>query len=450
MMILGRAAICGAAFFVASVFGQEHANHGNGRFLKGTSRKRGKAVFLEGRLGRLNLNKAQPGVQSIVATPDLKEEGKVVLEEIIDELLGGTGSEVVEPAPEKIQEDDSGDLHIRYFHYIEGLRVEGAAMVLHVDGANGNVAAVNGEFAPTKVTNSSRRGLQDSLDCEQAIQVAIQQLGVPGEVTMESDCVLAAVYADNGYFQKAWKALVGYEEEGEPYQLDKVYASLTNGRLLARFPTIHGGLSMQTYDCNWSKTNCNLYSTSPNPISSSNPSSDFANAVASAHDYAIATYNYFKNEFQRDSVDNRGLRLISRVNYADPGTSFLNAFWNGRNLTYGNGDSKTYYPFARGCDVVAHEITHGLTQYTSRLKYENESGSLNEAMSDIFGAVIERKTLGKSIGDTFLVGEDICRKGGAFRNMANPAAMKHNDHYSKLYTGTSHFCYDDRACRRRS
>lgn len=440
MMILGRAVICGA--FVASVNGQRHDVHdNNGRFLKATSRKRGKSVFLEGRLGRLNLKAMSHHVQGIVAAPDVKEEGKVVLEEIIEEVLGGTGNEVVEPAPETIQEDDSGDYHIRYFHYIDGLKVEGASMVLHVDGSNGEVAAVNGEFAPTKVTNSSRRGLQDALDCEQAIQVAIQQLGVPGDVVLESECVLSAVYADNGYFQKAWKALVGFEEEGEPYQRDRIFASLTSGRLLARFPTIHGGLSIRTHDCNWSKDGCNLYSSLPSNIAPYDPRSDFANAVAAAHNYAIATYNYFMNEFQRDSVDNKGFRLISRVNYADPGTAFLNAFWNGRNLTYGNGDSRTYYPFARGCDVVAHEITHGLTQYTSRLKYESESGALNEAMSDIFGAVVERKTLRKSVGDTFLVGEDVFRQGGAFRNMANPAQKRHNDHYSKLYTGTSHLFY---------
>jgi bacillolysin len=461
MRILGRAAvICGAALF-APVHGQEHHDDHHdkkGRFLKATSRKkRGKSVFLEGRLGRLNVHaKSQQRVQGIVADtttpPVLKEEGKAVLEEIIDEVLGGTGNEVVEPAPEQVQKDDSGDYHIRYFHYIDGLKVEGASMVLHVDGSNGNVAAVNGEFAPTKVvTNSSHRSLQqEALTCEEAIQVAIQQLGVPGEVTMESECVLSAVYADNGYFQKAWRALVGFEEEGEPYQLDKIFASLTTGRLLARFPTIHGGLSIRTYDCNWSKANCQLHSTSTDPIAPSNPSSDFAKAVAAAHNYAVATYNYFKNEFQRDSVDNRGFRLISRVNYADPGKAFLNAFWNGRNLTYGNGDSRTYYPFSRGCDVVAHEITHGLTQYTSRLKYEYESGALNEAMSDIFGAVVERKTLGKSIGDTFLVGEDVFRQGGAFRNMANPAEKKHTDHYSKLYTGASHFCHSGRACRRLS
>jgi Zn-dependent metalloprotease len=397
-----------------------------GRILKATSRIGGKSLFLEGSLGQLNLN-----AQGIVG-PDLREEGKKVLEEIIEEILGGTGDEVVQAAPEKIHREKSGSYHIRYHHYIDGLMVEGASMMLHVDGSNGTVTAVNGEFAPTKEQDQVGRGLQD-LSCEQAIQAAIQQLDIPGAVR-DSDCELSAVYADDGYFQKAWKAFVAYEVDNEPNQRDEVFVSLDTGRLLARFPTIHGGLALGTYDCSWSKTNCALFDSSPGYILPVD-SNALSQAVADAHNYAIDTYNYFYGNFRRDSIDNRGMKLISRVNYADPGKSFLNAFWNGRNMTYGTGDGATYYPFSRGCDVVAHEIMHGVTQHTSGLRYANESGALNEAMSDIFGAVVERASRGKSITDTFLIGEDLFRRGGFFRNMANPAERRHNDHYSKLYVG---------------
>jgi Zn-dependent metalloprotease len=344
-----------------------------GRTLKASSRIEGKSLFLEGSLGRLNLN-----VQGIIA-PDVREEGKRVLEEIIDKILGGTGDEVVQAAPEKVRRDKSGGYHIRYHHYIDGLMVEGASMMLHVDGSDGTVTAVNGEFGPTKLQDhDGERGLQE-LPCEQAIQAAVQQLGVAG-ATQESACELSAVYADDGYFQKAWKALVGYEAGDEPYQLDEVFASLDVGRLLARFPTIHGGLGIETYDCNWSNTDCGLVSSNPEDILPFDPSSVLSQAVADAHNYAIDTYNYFYYSYGRDSIDNRGMKLKSRVNYArEPGKPYLNAFWNGVYMTYGTGDRTTYYPFSRGCDVVAHEMMHGITQRTSGLRYVNESGALNEA-----------------------------------------------------------------------
>ncbi len=79
-------------------------------------------------------------------------------------------------------------------------------------------------------------------------------------------------------------------------------------------------------------------------------------------------------------------RIKSTVHYKQ---DYVNAFWNGNQMVYGDGDGQDYYPFAAALDVVGHELTHAVTEYTAGLEYQNESGAINEAMSDIFGTLIE-------------------------------------------------------------
>jgi hypothetical protein len=78
-----------------------------------------------------------------------------------------------------------------------------------------------------------------------------------------------------------------------------------------------------------------------------------------------------------------GMTLISSIHY---GVSYNNAFWNGMQMTYGDGDGSIFVDFSRGNDVIGHELTHGVTQHSLQLNYSNEAGGLNESMSDCFGA----------------------------------------------------------------
>lgn len=102
-------------------------------------------------------------------------------------------------------------------------------------------------------------------------------------------------------------------------------------------------------------------------------------------------------------------------------------------MTYGNGNSQLW-PFSQAPDVVAHELTHGVTQFSSRLIYSNESGALNEAMSDIFGALVDRQ-VGAEGMNVWLVGEGIVKGDGAIRDMSNPARKGHYDYYPLRYQG---------------
>ncbi|WP_090738361.1 M4 family metallopeptidase [Paenibacillus sp. Mc5Re-14] len=152
-------------------------------------------------------------------------------------------------------------------------------------------------------------------------------------------------------------------------------------------------------------------------------------AGVDAHAYAAKTYDYYKAKFGRNSIDGRGLQLRSTVHY---GSRYNNAFWNGSQMTYGDGDGSTFIAFSGDPDVVGHELTHGVTEYTSNLEYYGESGALNEAFSDVIGNDIQRKN--------WLVGDDIYTPniaGDALRSMSDPTLYDQPDHYSDLYRGSS-------------
>jgi bacillolysin len=165
-----------------------------------------------------------------------------------------------------------------------------------------------------------------------------------------------------------------------------------------------------------------------------NLNAKYDGAAVDAHYYAGKTYDYYKNVFNRNSYDNKGAALKSSVHYS---RNYNNAFWNGAQMVYGDGDGTTFVPLSGGLDVVAHELTHAVTDFSSDLVYQNESGALNEAISDIFGTILEFHT---NNNPDFEIGEDIYTPntaGDALRSMSDPTKYGDPDHYSKRYTGTS-------------
>jgi bacillolysin len=144
----------------------------------------------------------------------------------------------------------------------------------------------------------------------------------------------------------------------------------------------------------------------------------------SAHWGAEATWDYFYTVHSRNSYDGNGATINSYVHYDN---NYSNAYWDGSKMTYGDGDGTNYDPLV-GLDVVGHEITHAVTERSSNLAYQNESGALNESFSDIFGTSIEFYKEGSS-GD-YLIGEDFDIKNHqGFRSMSNPKAHGDPDTY---------------------
>lgn len=182
-------------------------------------------------------------------------------------------------------------------------------------------------------------------------------------------------------------------------------------------------------------------------------------AGVDAHWGSAATYDFFKNSYGRNGIDGAGgpgyytaatsstTKLISSVVHY--GTNYNNAYWNGSYMTYGDGDNSTFKPLV-SLDVAAHEMTHGITERTAGLVYSGESGALNEAISDIFGAMVERSKKGESSATTNMwrIGEEIytpATSGDALRYMDNPHQASNGgftadddpDHYTERYTGTA-------------
>ena len=107
-------------------------------------------------------------------------------------------------------------------------------------------------------------------------------------------------------------------------------------------------------------------------------------AVNEAYDHSGATYDFYREIFDRNSLDDKGMALISSVHLL---RKMNNAFWNGEQMVYGDGDGKEFIRFTKGLDVVAHELSHGVIAHTCRLAYRNESGALNEHFADVFGVM---------------------------------------------------------------
>ncbi|PEN09143.1 M4 family metallopeptidase [Bacillus pseudomycoides] len=157
-------------------------------------------------------------------------------------------------------------------------------------------------------------------------------------------------------------------------------------------------------------------------------------AAVDAHYYAGVTYDYYKNTFNRNSVNDAGAPLKSTVHY---GSNYNNAFWDGSQMVYGDGDGYTFTSLSGGLDVIGHELTHAVTENSSNLIYQNESGALNEAISDVFGTLVEYYD---NRNPDWEIGEDIYtpgKSGDALRSMSDPAKYGDPDHYSKRYTGSS-------------
>lgn len=142
--------------------------------------------------------------------------------------------------------------------------------------------------------------------------------------------------------------------------------------------------------------------------------------VELAYSYAGITYDFYASNFGRDSIDGKGLPIVSTVRYCDTDTvntncPFDNAFWDGSQMVYGDG-------FASADDVVAHELTHGVTESTSGLFYFYESGAINESLSDIFGEFVDLTDGVGTDNDTtrWQMGEDLPASVGVIRDMSDP------------------------------
>ncbi|MFF6881948.1 M4 family metallopeptidase [Streptomyces sp. NPDC012421] len=141
-----------------------------------------------------------------------------------------------------------------------------------------------------------------------------------------------------------------------------------------------------------------------------------------------ATFTLFRDAFGRDSMDGAGLPLLATVHYDE---NYGNAFWNGEQMVFGDGDDEIFLDFTLPVDVIAHELAHGFTQYTANLEYFSQSGALNESVSDVFGALVKQHALGQTAEQAdWLIGEGLFHpnvEGTALRSMKAPGTAYDDD-----------------------
>jgi Zn-dependent metalloprotease len=158
-----------------------------------------------------------------------------------------------------------------------------------------------------------------------------------------------------------------------------------------------------------------------------NPQKSKDIAAKEAYTGASATYDLYKTAFERNSIDDKGMCIKSSVHYDE---NYDNAFWDGIQMVYGDGDGDLFNRFTIAIDVIGHELTHGVTEYEAGLEYHDQPGALNESMSDVFGSIVKQWSKKQTIDKAdWLIGEGLFTKkvkGNALRSMKAPGTA-YND-----------------------
>jgi Zn-dependent metalloprotease len=297
--------------------------------------------------------------------------------------------------------DHLGMAHVRVDQLQDGVPVFGGDSIVHLD-----------PMGKGTLTDSFVRGIRVDTNpvvrSEDAIAKAL--LVHEGEIDDYSADLQVQRLADGDHL--AWQVKLFDLQTDEP-TMPVVFVDAQSGEILWSYDDLQTVKTRKTYTAN----NNTLL---PGTLKRSEGSTDIGDLpVDSAHNYAGTTYDYYNLEQGRDSYDALGATITSSAHYS---TNYDNAFWSGSQMVYGDG-ATVFYPLSQALDVVAHELTHAVTDFSADLVYANESGGLNEATSDIMGAVVEAYANSWVINtDTWKIGEDIIKPafGTALRFMDNP------------------------------
>lgn len=347
------------------------------------------------------------------------------------------------------QRDERGHRYVRLQQLQGGLKVARGQLTVHI-GPDGAVLALLGELVP-KLHQMGPSGR----DGEQAVRAAVEPRRTSGNVLVHGPVTEAIFTTSDRESVPAFRSVVEYFDRNGRV-LSEVYVNQGTGALLAQYTLIHDALSRSIYDLQQGciSTGSNL----PGRSLFNEGGSSTDAAAQGAYDGAGTTYWFYKNYFNRDSYDGRGAALKASVHAQfSSGTSCSanNAVWLGypyNQMAYGDGDGKVLKNLALALDVTGHELTHAVTGSTAALVYQNESGALNEAMSDIIGVTVAtwKRTGGSAAGNpqtlaadakTWQVGADAAGTqlaGGALRFMNNPTQDGYSaDYYPERLTGTA-------------
>ncbi|MDO8737313.1 MAG: M4 family metallopeptidase [Thermoleophilia bacterium] len=308
--------------------------------------------------------------------------------------------------------DEMGMVHLHMAQVYKGLPVFGTEMSVHFSPGN-KIQTVNGRYVP---------GIDLSVDpavtLDQAIDAALHDFGFPAAASTFEPPQLVIYSPDPNRPVLAWQITLA--NDNPPVRM-VYFVGAKDGSIVDRYDALEDVKNRRTYTAGSGTT-------TPGTLLISEGGSSGDSVAQAAHNNIGSTYDYYSSTFGRDSFNNAGASLISTVHY---GSSYNNAYWNGQQMVYGDGDGNVFGPLGNSLDVVAHELTHGVTQYTADLVYSYQSGALNESYSDVFGVMVDR--------DDWLLGEDVYTPntpGDALRSVSNPAQYGQPDHMNS-YVNTS-------------
>lgn len=297
--------------------------------------------------------------------------------------------------------DGLGLARIQYQQRFDGVPVWGARLMAHFNRA-GELTAVNGRFVPGLGLSTTPTLAQ--ADASAAAIRAVSKGTAAGLEARDAQLVIfhAGLVQDRPAAARlAYAFTVTNSRDVRKF----VFVDAQTGVVLAQYEGVHNDLDRTVFDAN----------NHPNYLFTSfcRDEGDAASGdedCDTVYDVSGQTYNYFFNGFGRNSIDDAGLEMRAYVHF---GTNFVNAFWNGQFTTYGDNLAED--------DVVAHEWTHGVTEFSANLVYAYQPGALNESFSDIFGETIDQ-LFSNGATDPWQLGEDIeaGELAGGLRNMENP------------------------------
>ncbi|MCE4957431.1 M4 family metallopeptidase [Macrococcoides caseolyticum] len=351
----------------------------------------------------------------------------------------------------KVEKDEQGFTHYTLKPHNNGKKALNKEIKIHVNDKN-EVVHVNGELDQKQVLPTNTQ----TLSKDQAIDLAFKAVNADknkvknidnrkvvkkAEVAINADknkyvYDIQLIYvtpkaanwkvqidAETGEVIKKQNMLFDAATTGYGYGVDNKFKPLNiyqEGSYYYLADMTHNG-NIETYDAFNTQTNLEIVRDTDKYFTSSRQK-----AAVDAHYYGDIVYDYYKNTHNRDSYDGNGAPIYSVVHY---GQNYNNAFWNGEAMVYGDGDGRTFTSLSGANDIIAHELTHAVTEYTAGLIYENQPGAINESMSDVFGYFVD---------PDFLMGEDVYTPGvpgDALRSFDQPELYdqpSHMDDYQYL------------------
>ncbi|MFG6298455.1 M4 family metallopeptidase [Streptomyces rochei] len=385
-----------------------------------------------------------PGAESVKLSPaqraELIRDAHATKAETAGDLGLGAKEKLV---VRDVVKDRDGTVHTRYERTYDGLPVLGGDLVVTSDAGKTErvVKATQKPIAPATVT--------PKISAAKAETQAVAAAKAAGAEAPDAErAPRKVIWAANGTPVLAYETVVGgLQEDGTPNELHVVTDAATGAKLY-EYQAIHNGTgntmysgtvtlgtaqsgssytltdtargNHKTYNLNRGTSGTGTLFTGPDDVWGNGSASNAETAAADAHYGAALTWDYYKNVQGRSGIRGDGVGAYSRVHY---GNNYVNAFWSDSCfcMTYGDGSGNAN-PLT-SIDVAAHEMTHGVTSHTAGLVYSGESGGLNEATSDIFGAAVEFHANNASDVGDYLIGEeiDINGDGTPLRYMDKPS-----------------------------